>query len=111
MNRPLFDPRTIGLSRRLYDMPNPAVGAQTPAEIGKTNILDQRRRIDRQRELIARLERDGSPDLVAEAVRVLGEMEQALAQMEAHHAAAQEQRPEASVAAKEARNPSPRSPR
>jgi predicted ABC-class ATPase len=54
---------------RLYDTPNPAAESQTPAEIGKTNILDQRRRIERQRELMARLERDGSPDLVAEAVR------------------------------------------
>jgi hypothetical protein len=43
-------------------MPNPAAEAQTPVEIGKTNILDQRRRIERQRELIARLERDGSLD-------------------------------------------------
>ena len=86
-----------GCYQELYDMPNPTAEAQTPVEIGKTNILDQRRRIDRQRELIARLERDGSPDLVADAVRILGEMEQALAQMEAHHAAAQEQPPEASV--------------
>jgi hypothetical protein len=78
-------------------MPNPAAEAQTPVEIGKTNILDQRRRIDRQRELIARLERDGSPDVVADAIRILAKMEQALAQMEAHHAAAQEQPPEASV--------------
>jgi hypothetical protein len=89
--------RTFGLNRRLYDMLNPAAEAQTPVEIGKTNILDRRRRIDRQRELIARLERDGSPDVVADAIRILAEMEQALAQMEAHHAAAQEQPPEASV--------------
>jgi hypothetical protein len=60
-------------------------------------FLDQRRRIERQRGLIARLESDGSPDSVAEAVRILGEMEQALAQMEAHHAAAQEQPLEDSV--------------
>ena len=79
-------------------MPNPAAEAQTPVEIGKTNILDQRRRIERQRELIARLERDGSPDLVADAVRILGEMEQALARMEAHLAAAQERPPNAQAA-------------
>ena len=89
--------RTFGLSGRLYDMPNPGAEVETPVEIGKTNILDQRRRIERQRELIARLEHDGSPDLVADAVRILGEMEQALAGMEAHHSAAQEQPPEASV--------------
>lgn len=58
-------------------------------------FLDQRRRIERQRELIARLESDGWE--VADAVRILGEMEQALAQMEAHHAAAQEQPLEDSV--------------
>jgi hypothetical protein len=78
-------------------MPNSAADAQTPVEIGMTNILDQRRRIECQRELIARLERDGSPDLITDAVRILGEMEQALAAMEAHHAAAQERPPEASV--------------
>jgi hypothetical protein len=78
-------------------MPNPATEIQTPVEIGKTNILNQPRRIERQRELIESLECDGSPDLVADAVRILGEMEQALAGMEAHHAAAQEQPPEASV--------------
>jgi hypothetical protein len=74
---------------RFYDMPNSAAEAETLVEIGKANILDQRRRIERQRELIARLERDGSPDLVADAVRILGEMEQGLAAMEAHHTAAQ----------------------
>ena len=78
------------------EMPNPTAETQTPVEIGKTNILDQRRRIERQRGLIARLESDGSPD-GAEAVRILGEMEQALARMEAHHAAAQEQPLEDSV--------------
>ena len=57
-----------GCYQELYDMPNPTAEAQTPVEIGKTNILDQRRRIDRQRELIAGLERNGSPDLVADAV-------------------------------------------
>ena len=78
-------------------MPNPTAEAQTSVEIGKTNILDQRRRIERQRELIARLECDGSPDLVADAVRILGQMEQALAQMEVHHATARDRPPEASV--------------
>ena len=78
-------------------MPNSAAEAQTPVEIGKTNILDQRRRIERQRGLIARLESDGLPDLVADAVRILGQMEQALAQMEVHHATARDRPPEASV--------------
>ena len=64
-------------------MPNSVAEAHTPVEIGKTNILDQRRSIERQRGLIARPESDGSPVSVAEAARILGEMEQALAQMEA----------------------------
>jgi hypothetical protein len=84
-----FVDENFWIEQALYDMSNPGAEAQTAVEIGKTNILDQRRRIERQRELIARLERDGSPDLVADAVRILGEMEQALAQMEAHHAAAE----------------------
>jgi hypothetical protein len=68
---------------------------QTPIEIGRANILDQRRRIEDQRDLIARLEREGSPNLVADPVRILGEMEQAHAEMRAYHAAAQEQAPKA----------------
>jgi hypothetical protein len=66
---------------------HPAAETQRPVEIGSANILDQRRRIEGQRALITRLERDGSPDL-ADSIRVLGQMEQALTQMEAHHAAA-----------------------
>ena len=65
----------------------------TLAQRSKRRSVDQRRRIERQRELVARLERDGSPDLVADAVRILGEMEQAFARMEAYHAAEQEQPP------------------
>jgi len=64
---------------------------QTPIEIGRANILNQRRRIEGQRDLIARFERDRTPDLVADPVRVLGQMEQALTQIEAHHSAAQDQ--------------------
>jgi hypothetical protein len=46
-------------------------------------VSPQRERIERQRKLVARLERDGLPDLSIEAVRLLGEMERALAQMKA----------------------------
>jgi hypothetical protein len=70
-------------------MGNSGAAAKTTVEIGKQNILDQSLRIERHRALIASLERDGSPD-VADAVRVLGQMEQALALMQAHHAAAQD---------------------
>jgi hypothetical protein len=75
------------LRGRFYDM---ATAAKKTVEIGKKQILDQRLRIERQRHLIARNERDGYPDLVADAVRMLGEMERALARMEAHYAKAQE---------------------
>jgi hypothetical protein len=74
---------------RFYDMRNSAAAAKTTVEIGKKNILKQRLQIERQRALIAQLERDGPPNLVADAVRILGQMEQALAQMEAHRAAKQ----------------------
>jgi hypothetical protein len=47
--------------------------------------------------LIARRERDGNPDLVAAAVRILGEMERMLAQIVAHYAAAQEHLVKATV--------------
>ena len=67
-----------------------ALAAKKTAQVGKKQILDQRLRIERQRELIARHERDGYPDLVADAVRMLAEMERALARMRAHHAKAQE---------------------
>jgi hypothetical protein len=78
-------------------MANPPANTQTPVQIGKANICSQRGRIERQRELIARLERDGSPDLVTDQVRILGEMEQMLGQMEVHHAAARQKRSGPSV--------------
>jgi len=62
------------------------------APIGKKHILDQQIRIVRQRELMTKLERDGHPDVVAEASRSLAEMERALSEMEAQYAAAQEGR-------------------
>jgi hypothetical protein len=82
--------RTFGLSGRFYDMSGTAAAAKKTVEIGKKQILDQRLRIERQRHLIARHERDGYPDLVADAVRMLDEMERALARMQAHYAKAQE---------------------
>ncbi len=60
-------------------MTDTAIAAKKTVEIGKKQSLDQRLRIERQHELIARHERDGCPDLVADAVRILGEMDRALA--------------------------------
>ncbi len=71
-------------------MPVTATAAKKTVEVGKKQILDQRLRIERQRDLIARHERDGYPDLVVDAVRLLSEMERALARMEAHYTKAQE---------------------
>jgi hypothetical protein len=78
-------------------MSDTAAAAKKTVEVGKKQILDQRLRIERQHELIARHERDGCPDLVADAVRILGEMNRALARMEAHYARAQEHLSEITV--------------
>jgi hypothetical protein len=70
-------------------MSDTAVAAKKTVEVGKKQILDQCLRIERQLRLIARHERDGYPDLVADAIRILAEMERALARMRAHHVKAQ----------------------
>jgi hypothetical protein len=82
--------RTFGLDRRFYGMSDTAVAAKKTVEMGKKQILDQCLRVERQLRLIARHERDGNPDLVADAVRMLAEMERALARMRAHYAKAHE---------------------
>jgi len=78
-------------------MPDSAVAAKKTVEVGKKQILDQCLRVERQVRLIARHERDGQPDLVADAVKVLTEMERALARMRAHYAKAQEHLAEVTV--------------
>jgi hypothetical protein len=94
---PLQYARTLRSCGRFNGMSSTAEAAKNTVEIGKKHILDQRLRIVRQRELIARLERDGSPDLVANAVRLLAEMVQACGRMEAEYAAAQERLSKATV--------------
>ena len=71
-------------------MTTPAEAAKNSIMIGRKHIIDQQLRIARQRELMAKLERDGHPDVVADARRALTEMEQMLVQMEVDYAAAQE---------------------
>jgi hypothetical protein len=51
--------------------------------IGRKHLLDQRLRIERHKELIGKLERDEQPNVIAEARRLLCEMEQTLARMQA----------------------------
>jgi hypothetical protein len=48
-------------------MPDTTTAAKKTVEVGKEQILDQRLRIVRQRDLIARHERDRYPNLVADA--------------------------------------------
>jgi outer membrane protein TolC len=66
-------------------------------EIGKKHVLDQRLRIERHKELTAKLERDGDPDVVAKARQLLADMEQTLVRMQAEYAAAQERLARATV--------------
>jgi hypothetical protein len=51
--------------------------------IGRKHLLDQRLRIDRHKDFIGKLERDGQAQGIAEARRVLCEMEQTLVRMQA----------------------------
>ena len=53
--------------------------AKKSVEVGRKHILDQQLRIERQRVLLAKLERDEHPDGVARARGVVAKMEQALA--------------------------------
>jgi hypothetical protein len=78
-------------------MTTPAEAAKNTVEISKKHILDQHFRIARQRELVARLERGGHPDVVADARRALTEMEQMLVQMEIDYATAHERLVHATV--------------
>jgi hypothetical protein len=48
-------------------------------EVGKKHVLDQRLRIERHKELTAKLERDGDPDVIEKARQLLADMEQTLA--------------------------------
>jgi hypothetical protein len=50
--------------------------------IGRKHLLDQRLRIEKHKEFIGKLERDGQPNVIAEARRLLSEMEQTLARMQ-----------------------------
>ena len=65
--------------------------------MGEKHVLDQRLRIERHKELTAKLERDGDPDVVAKARQLLADMEQTLAGLQAEYAAAQERLSQATV--------------
>jgi hypothetical protein len=76
-------------------MKGPAETAHDAITIAKWRIAEQQHRIERQRELVTKLENDGGLDVLAEARRALIEMERVIAQMRADRAAAQERLGEA----------------
>ena len=71
-------------------MTDPAVTAKQLADLARKHIEDQQRRIVRQRELMAKYERDDDLARLSEARRVLEKMQKQLAQMTAARVAAEE---------------------
>ena len=82
----------------------PSRSRKNTVELGKRHITTQRLRIERQRKLIAELKRDAHPDCAVKAVRILGDMERMLAQMEADFAGAQERLSQATTDEKSLRS-------
>jgi hypothetical protein len=71
-------------------MTDPAVAAKQLADLARKHIEDQQSRIVRQRELMAKYERDDDVARLSEARRVLEKLQNQLAQMTAAHVAAEE---------------------
>jgi hypothetical protein len=71
-------------------MTDPAVTAKQLVDLARKHIEDQQSRIVRQRELMAKYERDDDVARLSEARRVLEKMHKQLAQMTAAHVAAEE---------------------
>jgi predicted oxidoreductase len=71
-------------------MDDPAVSAKQLVELSKNHLAEQRHRIARQRELVAKYERDDDMARLSGARLILNRMEKRLAQMAAAHAAAEE---------------------
>ena len=71
-------------------MTDSAVTAKLLADLARKHIADQQSRIVRQRELMAKYERDNDATRLSEARRVLEGMQKQLAQMTAAHVAAEE---------------------
>jgi hypothetical protein len=82
--------QTTPIYRRYRLMDDPAVVAKQLVELAKKHIEDQHSRIGRQRELIAEYERVDDLARLAEARRVLRNMEHHLARMTVAHQAAEE---------------------
>jgi hypothetical protein len=71
-------------------MNDPAVIAKQLADLARKHIEDQQCRIIRQRELMAKYERDKDAARLSVARHVLEKMQKQLAQMTAAHVAAEE---------------------
>ncbi len=71
-------------------MDDPAVAAKQLVDLARKHIEDQQSRLVRQRELMAKYERDDDKARLSEARRVLEKMQNQLAQMTAAHVAAEE---------------------
>jgi hypothetical protein len=71
-------------------MENPAVRAKQLVDLARKHIEDQQCRLVRQRELMAKYERDDDIARLSEARRVLEKMQNQLAHMTAAHVAAEE---------------------
>jgi hypothetical protein len=71
-------------------MDDPAVAAKQLVDLARKHIEDQQHRMVRQRELMAKYERDDDVARLSEARRVLETMQKQLAQMTAAHARAEE---------------------
>jgi hypothetical protein len=64
-------------------MTSPSKSPRDKFSIGRKHLLDQRLRIERHKDFIGRLERDGQRGVIVEARRLLREMEETLARMQA----------------------------
>jgi hypothetical protein len=71
-------------------MSDPAVTAKQLVDLARKNIEDQQRRIARQRELMAKYERDDDVARLSRAHRVLVKMQRQLDRMTEAHLAAEE---------------------
>jgi hypothetical protein len=71
-------------------MDNSAVTAKQLVDLARKHIEDQQTRIGRQRELMAKFERDVDVARLSEARRILEKMQKQLTQMTAAHVAAEE---------------------
>jgi hypothetical protein len=82
---------------------DPAVTAKQLVDLARKHIEDQQNRIVRQRELMAKYERDDDAARLSEARRVLEKMQKQLVQMTAGHVTAEEAPREASIGCRTSR--------